>query len=168
MIPKTKPMTDARPTAGADSRRSAQRGISSLNFGRIALTASTFSRLIRISEIPNRPIASAVKDSPAVSSVLPKVRRGTPVSLSSPTVANASPSAIMAAVFAREPPDTAVMTASASKISTTCTDGPMAIITLASGGVMNIRPSMETVPPTKLPSAAIIRAGPARPLRAIS
>jgi hypothetical protein len=27
---------------------------------------------------------------------------------------------------------------------------------------------METVPPTKLPSAAIIRAGPARPLRAIS
>ena len=36
------------------------------------------------------------------------------------------------------------------------------------GGVTSIRPRTETVPPTKLPTAAIMRAGPARPRRAIS
>ena len=80
----------------------------------------------------------------------------------------ARPSAIMVAVLRREPAQTAVMTPSASSMSTTCTDGPIAIITFANGGAMNIRPIIETVPPTKLPSAAIIKAGPARPLRAIS
>ena len=44
----------------------------------------------------------------------------------------------------------------------------MAIITFAKGGAMNIRPRIDTVPPMKLPTAAIISAGPARPCRAIS
>jgi len=74
----------------------------------------------------------------------------------------------MVAVLMREPADTTEMTASASRISTTSTEGPIAIITFARGGAMNMRPRIETLPPTKLPSAAIIRAGPARPCRAIS
>ena len=78
------------------------------------------------------------------------------------------PSTTIGAVLMREPADTSVMTLSASSISTTSTEGPMAIITLASGGAMNIRPRIDTVPPMKLPTAAIISAGPARPWRAIS
>ena len=74
----------------------------------------------------------------------------------------------MVAVLIREPADTIAITPSASRISSTCTEGPIAIISFASGGTMNMRPRIETVPPTKLPSAAIISAGPARPLRAIS
>ena len=74
----------------------------------------------------------------------------------------------MVAVFIREPADTMVTTLSASRISTTSTGGPIWIITLASGGVTNIRPRMENVPPMKLPTAEIISAGPARPWRAIS
>ncbi len=130
--------------------------------------ASLFSRLMKISESPNRPIASAVNDSPSASPRLPKVKRGTPVSLSKPTVPTARPSTIMAAVLSRDPPDTKVMTHSASSISTTSTEGPIATITRAKGGATSIRPSTDTVPPMKLPTAAIISAGPARPCRAIS
>ncbi len=163
-----KPTTVPRPIAGADSFRSFQRGTRSLSFGRMALMVSLFSRLRRISEMPNRPMASAVKDSPSASPRLPKVKRGTPVSLSRPTVPIASPSTIMAAVLRRDPPETKVMTHSASSISTTSTDGPIATMTRASGGATSIRPRTETVPPMKLPTAAIIKAGPARPWRAIS
>ncbi len=74
----------------------------------------------------------------------------------------------MMVVLSREPADTTAMTLSASSSSTTWTDGPIAIMTLASGGVISIRPTIETVPPTKLPTAATISAGPARPRRAIS
>ena len=40
MIPKMKPMTDPRPIAGAESRRSFQRGTRSASFGAIALIVS--------------------------------------------------------------------------------------------------------------------------------
>ena len=60
------------------------------------------------------------------------------------------------------------MTHSAISISTTSTCGPICSITRDSGGVTSIRPSTETVPPMKLPTAAIMSAGPARPRRAIS
>ena len=118
--------------------------------------------------MPNRPMASAVNERPSASPRLPKVKRGVPVILSRPTVPTASPSTIMVAVLSREPPDTRVMVPSASSISTTSTDGPIATITRASGGATSIRPRTETVPPMKLPTAAIIKAGPARPWRAIS
>jgi hypothetical protein len=105
---------------------------------------------------------------PLASPTWPKVKRGMPVRLSRPIVPMANPSSTMAAVFARGPADPAVTTPSASRISTTSTGGPIAIMTFAKGGAMNMRPRIETVPPTKLPSAAMVRAGPARPLRAIS
>ena len=60
------------------------------------------------------------------------------------------------------------MTQSATSISTTCTEGPIATMTSASGGATTIRPRTDTVPPMKLPTAAITSAGPARPRRAIS
>ena len=41
-------------------------------------------------------------------------------------------------------------------------------MSLASGGANSIRPTTLTVPPMKLPIAAIISAGPARPCFAIS
>ncbi len=132
------------------------------------MMAAVCSRLIRISETPNRPMASEVNESPLTSPTWPKVKRGVPVRLSRPTVPMARPSSTMAPVLMREPADTAVTTLSASRMSTTSTEGPILIITLASGGVMNIRPRIEKVPPTKLPTAEIISAGPARPWRAIS
>ena len=60
------------------------------------------------------------------------------------------------------------MTHSAISIRTTSTLGPIATIRRASGGVTSMRPRTDTVPPMKLPTAAIMRAGPARPWRAIS
>ncbi len=163
-----KPMIEARPIAGAESRTSFMRGIRSLNFGVIALMVSVCSRLSKISEMPNRPMASAVNDNPPVSVVLPKVRRATPSRWSRPIAVSRRPSTTMIVVLSREPADTTAMTLNARSSSTTWTDGPIAIMTLASGGVISIRPTIENVPPTKLPTAETISAGPARPRRAIS
>ena len=97
--------------AGADSCRSLQRGMSSRNLGRMALTASLFSRLRKISDMPNRPMASAVKESPSARPRLPKVKRGMPVSWSRPTVPTARPRTIMVAVLSGDPAETNVIDA---------------------------------------------------------
>ena len=71
MIPKMNPTIEARPIAGADSLRSFQRGMRSRSLGWIALMVAVCSRLIRISDMPNKPMASEVKDNPLASPTLP-------------------------------------------------------------------------------------------------
>jgi hypothetical protein len=44
----------------------------------------------------------------------------------------------------------------------------MLTMSSASGGANSMRPTMLTVLPMKLPIAAVVSAGPARPFRAIS
>ena len=96
------------------------------------------------------------------------MKRGHAVSGSSPTVASDRPSSTIASVLIGGPDDTKLITSSASTISTNSAAGPTCSIASASGGANSIRPTIDSVPPMKLPTAAIISAGPARPLRAIS
>src|SRR5262249_16376424 len=81
-----------------------------------------------------KPMASAANEMPPLNSGLPKVKRGTAVSLSRPTVPTMRPSTIMIAVFTREPAEIAEITQSASRINTTSTAGPVATSAVASGG----------------------------------
>src|SRR5258705_10775109 len=94
---------------------------------------SVFSRLMRISDRPNRPMASAANDKPPVRLGLPKVKRGTAVRLSSPVGPSRRPSVIMVAVLTREPADTTAITPGAKTIGTTPTEGPTAVIRFATG-----------------------------------
>ncbi len=58
----------------------------------------------RISPTPNRPMTATRKSKPRIISVLPKVMRTWPVTLSMPTPASAKPIIIDAIVFQGEPP----------------------------------------------------------------
>ena len=71
-------------------------------------------------------------------------------------------------VLSVEPALTKLMTMSASTMRLKVAEGPTLSMSSARGGANSIRPSTLTVPPNQLPSAAMTRAGPARPFFAIS
>jgi len=168
IMPSANPIIVPRPIGPAASLRSDSRGTRSRSFGWIGLTSLPASKLSRISLIPNSPIAKATKLTPSVRSSWPKVKRGSAVNGSRPIVPIARPSVIMMNVFSGGPPEMKPRTSSASSIRMNSAGGPTLSMTSASGGANSMSPTMLIVPAKKLPTAAIMRAGPARPLRAIS
>ena len=104
---------------------------------------------------------------PPSSSTLPKAKRGIPVWGSVPTVPMASPKAAMASPLAREEPVKPITPARPSVPSAKVSGGPKLSAALDSSGASVITRTMEIVPATKEATAAMARAGPARPLRAI-
>ena len=157
-----------RPIAGAESLRSFAVGTRLRSVGRIGRIDATFSRLMRISLTPNSPSAIATKLIPSTKWRLPKVKRGCAVRPSSPTVPRISPTTIIMKVLSVDPALTKLMTMSASTMRLKVAEGPTLSMSSARGGANSIRPSTLTVPPNQLPSAAMTRAGPARPFFAIS
>ena len=90
-----------------------------------------------------------------------------PVIGSSPTVPTAARAATIAAVLSRDPPDTKLITHSASSISTTSTDGPMASSPCQRRSEQH-QPEDGDGAADEAADGATISAGPARPWRAIS
>ena len=78
------------------------------------------------------------------------------------------PVSTMAIVFSGGPPLTKLSTSSASTIRPNSAAGPICSMSFANGGANSISPTTLTVPPMKLPIAAIISAGPARPCIAMA
>ena len=168
MMPKMNPIRVPRPIGAAESLSSRAVGSRLRNVGMIGLIVDSLSTLSRISLTPNRPSASAVKLMPLLSSIMPNENLGTAVMKSMPIEAISSPAQTIIPALTRDPPVTTVTTTSASVISRNSAAGPTDSMTEASGGANSMSPMTLTVPPTKLPIAAIASAPPARPLRAIS
>jgi len=74
----------------------------------------------------------------------------------------------MASAFRVEPRASAIDASNPSTTSEKYSAGPNRRATRASGGAATASTTVATVPAKKEPSAAAARAGPARPLRAIS
>src|SRR3972149_2473978 len=87
--------------------------------------------------------------------------------MSSPTVPSRSPRHIETSALTRDRPPSAETAVSPSSIRLKYSAGPNEIATHASGGASSIRPTVESVPATNEPMAAVASAAPARPCFAI-
>src|SRR3990167_115018 len=83
--------------------------------------------------------------------------------MSSPTVPSRSPRHIETSALTRDRPPSAETAVSPSSIRLKYSAGPNEIATHASGGASSIRPTVESVPATNEPMAAVASAAPARP-----
>ena len=120
-----------------------------------------------ISARPNTPIATATKPMPSVSSGTPKLNRAMPEFTSVPTNPSNKPSTIIAIAFSTEPCASTTAAMRPKVISEKYSAGPNLKAICASGGAATANKIVATVPAKKDPNAAVARAGPARPCRAI-
>jgi hypothetical protein len=91
------------------------------------------------------------------------VIRACPSRGSSPTSPSARPRKRLVIPFATESPNTVVTAANATTISAKYSAGPNPRASVTRTGAANARPSVASVPATKLPSAAVANAAPPRP-----
>ena len=120
-----------------------------------------------ISPIANTPTATTMKPMPSESSVMPKLKRWTPVLTSEPTLPSSRPIATMASDFIMSPCASTAAATRPISISEKYSGEPNLSATSASGGPNSAISSVPTVPAKNEPMAAIASAGPARPCRAI-
>ena len=120
-----------------------------------------------ISPIANTPTATTMKPMPSESSVMPKLKRCTPVLTSVPTMPSSRPIATMASDFTMSPCASTAAATRPISISEKYSGEPNLSAISASGGPNSAISSVPTVPAKNEPIAAIASAGPARPCRAI-
>src|SRR5829696_8875607 len=102
-MPSAAPMAVPRTIAPIDCRKSSALGRSRPIAWRTTSRVSVWSRLRRISAMPNMPIASTEKSMPSDRKLRPKVILSWPVSRSVPTVESRIPSRIIAIALRIEP-----------------------------------------------------------------
>ena len=125
------------------------------------------SRFRTISPMPNSPMATATKLMPSAISGWSKVKRASPELTSVPTNPSNNPRMIMQMALSSDPCASTTEATSPSTINEKYSGGPNASATLDSG-VANIAISNVAIDPaTKEPTAEVVSAAPARPLRAI-
>ena len=125
------------------------------------------SRLVMISPNPKMPIATAVNDSPSVSSGMSNEKRATPELTSVPTIPSSRPKTTIASALMTEPCASTTAAIRPMTISEKYSAGPNLNAISAIGGAKAAIMIVDTVPAKNEPIAAIASAGPARPLRAI-
>ena len=121
----------------------------------------------RISPTPNRPITAIRNSKPRSSSIQPKVRRSSPVTMSRPTEASANPSIIEAIVLNG---DSLPMPTKLQKVSSWTAKnsaGPNCSAKLATTGARNVMTMTANSAPTNDEVKAAVSASPARPRCAI-
>ena len=136
----------------------------SVNTSRFSAVCSRF-RMISLKA--KRPIATTTKLMPSASSGTPRENRATPLFTSVPTSPKRTPSRIIAIAFSAEP----CASVTAMSMPTTRREkysaGPNWKATSASTGAKAAMITVDTQPAKKEPSAEMVSAAPARPLRAI-
>ncbi len=108
-----------------------------------------------------------MKPMPSDSSTMPKLKRGTPVFTSEPTMPSSSPITTIASDFIMSPWASTAAAIRPISISEKYSGAPNRSATSASGGPASATRKVPTVPAKNEPIAAIASAGPARPWRAI-
>ena len=119
------------------------------------------------SAIPKTPINRGTNSIPPNREENPIVNRGLPEMLSIPIVAKLTPKKAMMKDFRLELPLKFERTTNPIMAREKYSGGPKASATSAKGGAKKFRPTTEKVPATKEPIAAMARAAPARPFKAI-
>ena len=119
------------------------------------------------SATPKSPMIAGIRPTPSLNSRMPKVSRWVPEMLSMPIVLISRPKTAIIRAFSMEPAREVDEDHHAQEHQAKYSGGPKARANLARGGATSIRPMIEIVPAMKEPKAAMPRAGPARPFRAI-
>ncbi len=166
-MPRTDPMPVVRTTGPRQRRRSSREGSSRPIWATATLRDSGFSRLRRISAIPNTPIASTAKSIPSDRSAIPSVNRSWPVSRSVPTVASNRPNTTMMIALSTEPRASTIASPSPNTMRPKYSAGPNSKASLVSGAPMAAMTRVATEPAKKEASAAVPSATPAWPFFAV-
>jgi len=117
--------------------------------------------------MPKSPMATATNSIPPSRYVVPKVKRASPVTGSSPTVPMISPTTAIIRDLTIEPPVTLLRTTNPQTIREKYSAGPNARAASARGGARKTIPKIARVPAMKEPMAHMARAAPALPFWAI-
>ena len=126
------------------------------------------SMLARISETPNSPMTTGTRSNPSVRLTAPNVKRSLPLTWSMPMQAQITPSAMTMNPFAAEPCTMNTVATKPSAITAKFSGGPNFSAADVRSGENKVRPTTLSVPAMNDPMAAMPRAAPARPCRAIS
>jgi hypothetical protein len=125
------------------------------------------STLKKTSVRPKRPITTDNKSIPPLRLIEPKVKRSRPLTTSIPTAATRKPSATNSTPFSGEPEIMNSVQTKPSTINPKFSGGPKRIATTAMSGAKKVITTTPIVPAMNDPVAAMPRAAPARPWRAI-
>ncbi len=112
-------------------------------------TVSVLLMLFRNSAIPNNPSASAMISMPSNSSGMPKVRRGSPVSMSDPTIPTSRPKTVIAMPLSGDPFASVEPASNPTSISEQTSAGPNLRATLTRKGARKIISVMPNDAPMK-------------------
>ena len=112
-------------------------------------------------------MATTTKPMPSVSSMMSKLKRAMPESMSVPTMPSSRPSATIASDLTMSPWASTAAATRPISISEKYSGASNFSAISASGGPNSAIISVQTVPAKNEPRAAIASAGPARPCRAI-
>lgn len=115
----------------------------------------------------NSPTATATTDRPSYSSGTPKAKRGWPVIWSMPTMPIVSPMNRLDSPRTIESPISEVTVTNASTMIEKYSAGWISLAMFDMPGARNVMTTVEIVPATNEPMAAVASAAPARPRRAI-
>ena len=101
------------------------------------------------SAMPNIPSARAMISTPSNSSVMPKVKRGCPVSMSDPTMPTSSPRTVIAMPLSGDPFASVEPASNPTSISEHTSAGPNSSAILTRNGARKIISVMPNDAPTK-------------------
>src|ERR1700742_1193425 len=112
-------------------------------------TVSVLLMLFMNSAMPNMPSASAMISTPSNNSVMPKVNRGWPVSMSEPTMPTSRPSTVIAMPLSGEPLASVEPASRPTSISEQTSAGPNSSAILTRNGARKIISVMPNDAPMK-------------------
>jgi hypothetical protein len=166
-MPRKKPSVLPRAMGMAESFQSCFVGSSPWILGRNTSCLMPSSMFSSTSATPNTPMIIGTRPRPSESVMVPYVNRGVAVMGSRPTVPRKRPSSAIAAAFSRDPLASHVTIVKPMSSSAKISGGPKPSARRASGGASSMIPSTLSEPAMNEPKAAMPRAAPARPWRAI-
>jgi len=152
-----------RRVAGQLRRKSSPVGHSPVTRLATTLRCSGLSMFLMISAMAKRPIPSGTKPMPSISSVVPKVMRWAPVTVSVPTMLSTRPATIMANALSSDPWARTMAAMRPSMASQKYSAGPKRRATELRGAARRTMNSVATQPAKREARAATASAAPARP-----
>ena len=153
--------------AGAALHNSLRLGQIEPTFSVMESRASPLDKFTIISVNPNRPIEMATKSMPSWSSAMPKSKRKVPELTSAPMIPRRRPKMIMAKALSTEPLANTTAPTRPKTIRLKYSAGPNLKASSIKGGAKAATKIVAKQPAIKEPIAAIPRAVPAFPWRAI-
>ena len=125
------------------------------------------STVMKTSPRPKSPMTATMKLKPPISSVLPKVRRSLPVTMSIPTAAMMKPRRVLTTDFTGDIPPKDTKALKVNIMTAKVSGGPNINVNSATMGAAKVRISVATMAPKKWEQKAVVRASQALPFLAM-